>query len=80
MKPSAGSFYGLPIISIFVSTEMGFISFHNKLLPAFLFLILFPTIGTTVTYSVYNLSAGAVFDPVTAKFSWTPQFKSGAYP
>ncbi|CAN7593621.1 sensor histidine kinase [Paenibacillus sp. LjRoot56] len=34
---------------------MGFISFHNKLLAAFLFLILFPTIGT-VYYSYHEFN------------------------
>lgn len=34
----------------------------------------------SVTYSVYNAPAGAIFDHTVAKFSWTPKFtQSGAY-
>lgn len=37
--------------------------------------------GDTLTFSVSNLPAGAVFDPGTRTFSWTPGFnQAGIYP
>ncbi len=37
--------------------------------------------GDMLTYSASNLPAGAIFDPVTQKFSWTPSYdQAGNYP
>ncbi|HBF35858.1 MAG TPA: hypothetical protein DDW50_00880 [Firmicutes bacterium] len=40
-----------------------------------------PDSGDSLTYSASNLPASAVFDPVSGKFSWTPDYsQAGIYP